>query len=86
MLRLQSYLLRHICLPITPCVPTTSFVACDANAYRRHYFNNTDGLIFVVDSQDRDRLARAAQEFQAIIQDPLMLQRYVMACQVGRTL
>ena len=39
---------------------------------RRHYFNNTDALIFVVDSQDRDRLPRAGQEFRSIINDPLM--------------
>lgn len=38
----------------------------------RHYFSGTDGLIFVVDSQDRDRAARAAQEFRAIINDPMM--------------
>ncbi|KAI8465072.1 MAG: small Arf-related GTPase [Monoraphidium minutum] len=38
----------------------------------RHYFNNTDGLIFVVDSMDRDRIGRAAQEFKSIIEDPLM--------------
>ena len=30
----------------------------------RHYFNNTDGLIYVVDSQDRDRVHKAAQEFK----------------------
>ena len=30
----------------------------------RHYFNNTDGLIYVVDSQDRDRVERAANEFK----------------------
>ena len=30
----------------------------------RHYFNNTDGLIYVVDSQDRDRVQKAAQEFK----------------------
>ena len=29
----------------------------------RHYFNNTDGLIFVVDSLDRERIDRAASEF-----------------------
>jgi len=44
----------------------------------RHYFNNTDGLIFVVDSQDRDRMGKAAQEFQAIIQDPLMLHSAIL--------
>ena len=30
----------------------------------RHYFNNTDGLIYVVDCQDTDRLQRAASEFK----------------------
>jgi ADP-ribosylation factor family len=30
----------------------------------RHYFNNTDGLIYVVDSQDRERVSRAASEFK----------------------
>lgn len=38
----------------------------------RHYFNNTDGLIFVVDCRDRDRITRAASEFRSIIDDPLM--------------
>lgn len=30
----------------------------------RHYFNNTDGLIYVVDCADRDRINRAASEFK----------------------
>ena len=38
----------------------------------RHYFSNTDGLIYVVDTADRDRLARAAAEFASIVADPLM--------------
>ena len=32
----------------------------------RHYFNNTDGLIYVVDSQDRERIGRAASEFKVL--------------------
>ncbi|MEW5298795.1 MAG: hypothetical protein WDW38_000463 [Sanguina aurantia] len=44
----------------------------------RHYFNNTDGLIFVVDSLDRERVVKAAAEFQAIIQDPLMLNSAIL--------
>ncbi len=44
----------------------------------RHYFNNTDGLIFVVDSQDRERIGRSAAEFQAIIQDPLMMRSAIL--------
>lgn len=29
----------------------------------RYYFQNTDGLIYVVDSRDRDRIDQAAREF-----------------------
>ncbi|KAJ6858659.1 hypothetical protein NC652_041069 [Populus alba x Populus x berolinensis] len=32
----------------------------------RHYFNNTDGLIYVVDSLDRERIGRAKAEFQVV--------------------
>ncbi|KAJ7524794.1 hypothetical protein O6H91_17G022400 [Diphasiastrum complanatum] len=38
----------------------------------KHYFTNTDGLIYVVDSLDRDRISKAKNEFQAIVSDPLM--------------
>ncbi|GLJ38922.1 hypothetical protein SUGI_0793430 [Cryptomeria japonica] len=38
----------------------------------RHYFNNTDGLIYVVDSVDRERIGRAKAEFEAIVNDPFM--------------
>lgn len=30
----------------------------------RHYFNNTDALIYVVDCCDRDRIGRASAEFK----------------------
>lgn len=38
----------------------------------RHYFQNTDALIYVVDSADKDRIPLAAAEFKAISEDPLM--------------
>jgi Arf/Sar family protein len=44
----------------------------------RHYFNNTDGLIYVVDSLDRERIGKAKQEFQAIIRDPFMLNSVIL--------
>ncbi|WMV35571.1 hypothetical protein MTR67_028956 [Solanum verrucosum] len=44
----------------------------------RHYFNNTDGLIYVVDSLDRERIGKAKQEFQAIIRDPFMLNAVIL--------
>ncbi|KAL1211464.1 ADP-ribosylation factor 1 [Cardamine amara subsp. amara] len=44
----------------------------------RHYFNNTDGLIYVVDSLDRERIGKAKQEFQEIIRDPFMLNSVIL--------
>ncbi|XP_010463760.1 PREDICTED: ADP-ribosylation factor 1-like 2 [Camelina sativa] len=44
----------------------------------RHYFNNTDGLIYVVDSLDRERIGKAKQEFQDIIRDPFMLNSIIL--------
>ncbi|KAK4436150.1 ADP-ribosylation factor 1 [Sesamum alatum] len=44
----------------------------------RHYFSNTDGLIYVVDSLDRERIGRAKEEFQSIIQDPFMLNAVIL--------
>lgn len=35
----------------------------------RHYFSGTQGLIFVVDSNDRDRMEEAKSELARIIQD-----------------
>lgn len=33
----------------------------------RHYFQNTHGLIFVVDSNDRERVAEAEEELQNMV-------------------
>ena len=38
----------------------------------KHYFSDTDALIYVVDCQDRDRVDRAGEEFRSIAGDPLM--------------
>lgn len=35
----------------------------------RHYFANTDGLIFVVDSNDRDRIKEAEQELHNMLSE-----------------
>ncbi|XP_078163484.1 uncharacterized protein LOC144558517 [Carex rostrata] len=44
----------------------------------RHYFSNTDGLIYVVDSLDRERIGKAKAEFQTIVNDPLMLNSVIL--------
>lgn len=35
----------------------------------RHYFQNTQGLIFVVDSNDRERIAEAEKELQNMLSE-----------------
>ena len=35
----------------------------------RHYFQNTQGLIFVVDSNDRDRIGEANEELQKMLRE-----------------
>jgi GTPase SAR1 family protein len=35
----------------------------------RHYFQNTQGLIFVVDSNDRDRIGEARDELQRMLNE-----------------
>ncbi len=35
----------------------------------RHYFSNTQGLVFVVDSNDRDRIGEAKEELQRMLQE-----------------
>jgi small GTP-binding protein len=35
----------------------------------RHYFQNTQGLIFVVDSNDRERVTESAEELSKMLQE-----------------
>ena len=38
----------------------------------RHYFENTQGLIFVVDSNDQERITESAEALQLVLQDESM--------------
>lgn len=42
-----------------------------------HYFNNTDALIFVVDTADRERLRAAADEFKVLL-DSFMSSNFLL--------
>ncbi|KAK3152064.1 hypothetical protein QOZ80_2BG0153790 [Eleusine coracana subsp. coracana] len=42
------------------------------------YLSNSDALIYVVDSLDRERIVDARQEFQTIIKDPLMANSIIL--------
>jgi ADP-ribosylation factor 1/2 len=39
----------------------------------RHYFQNTQGLIFVVDSNDRDRVVEARDELHRMLNEVRVL-------------
>ncbi|KAI9812911.1 MAG: ADP-ribosylation factor, Arf Arf6 [Pycnora praestabilis] len=44
----------------------------------RHYFSGTQGLIFVIDSNDRDRIDEARQELHRIISDREMKESLLL--------
>ncbi|CAK9300289.1 unnamed protein product [Gordionus sp. m RMFG-2023] len=44
----------------------------------RHYYTGTQGLIFVIDSSDRDRIDEARQELHRIINDREMKEAIVL--------
>merc|ERR1712057_5330 len=44
----------------------------------RHYYQNTEGLIFVVDSSDRDRIDDAREELSKMLADPEMAEAVVL--------
>lgn len=40
--------------------------------YWRNYYENTDGLVYVVDSADDVRLSECAGELQSLLEEPLL--------------
>uniref|UniRef100_A0A8C1UTQ5 ADP-ribosylation factor n=1 Tax=Cyprinus carpio TaxID=7962 RepID=A0A8C1UTQ5_CYPCA len=44
----------------------------------RHYFQNTQGLIFVVDSNDRERVAESAEELSKMLQEDELREAVVL--------
>jgi len=40
----------------------------------KHYFDSVDGLIFVVDSTDQERIVKAKAELQRVSKDPCLAQ------------
>ena len=44
----------------------------------RHYFTGTDAIIFVVDSNDRDRVAMASDELHKMLKDEELHDAYVL--------
>jgi len=44
----------------------------------RHYYQNTQGLIFVVDSNDRDRISEAAEELQKMLREEELREAHLL--------
>ena len=44
----------------------------------RHYFQNTQGLIFVVDSNDRERVAEAKEELSKMVRSNCLLHEWLV--------
>ncbi|XP_074554760.1 ADP-ribosylation factor 4 [Halichoeres trimaculatus] len=44
----------------------------------RHYFQNTQGLIFVVDSNDRERVSESAEELNKMIQEDELKEAVIL--------
>ena len=40
--------------------------------YWRHYYTGTQGVIFVVDSTDTDRMEKARMEFERVVTDDML--------------
>eukprot|EP01101_Sappina_pedata_P004694 TRINITY_DN2029_c1_g1_i2.p1 TRINITY_DN2029_c1_g1~~TRINITY_DN2029_c1_g1_i2.p1 ORF type:complete len:205 (+),score=93.94 TRINITY_DN2029_c1_g1_i2:93-617(+) len=44
----------------------------------RHYYQNTQGLIFVVDSNDRERISEAAEELQKMLREEELREAHLL--------
>nr|ACO11413.1 ADP-ribosylation factor 4 [Caligus rogercresseyi] len=44
----------------------------------RHYFQNTQGIIFVVDSNDRERIFEAREELQKMLQEDELREAHLL--------
>ncbi len=57
-----------------PCLKSCNLALCciQIRPLWRHYFQNTQGLIFVVDSNDRDRIGEARDELHRMLNEVSM--------------
>jgi len=44
----------------------------------RHYYQNTQGLIFVVDSNDRERVSEASEELQKMLREEELREAHLL--------
>lgn len=66
-------------LPLRPLIDSQDVGGQDKiRPLWRHYYTGTQGLVFVVDSQDRDRIDEARQELHRIIGDREMREALLL--------
>ena len=58
-----------ICHVSRACLQLIFFCCLQIRPLWRHYFQNTQGLIFVVDSNDRDRVSEARDELHRMLNE-----------------
>lgn len=58
--------------------PFLAIISLQIRALWRHYYEGTDGLIYVVDSNDRDRAEEARLEFQSLLSEPDMANATIL--------
>lgn len=63
-----AWLVPRCRAPSRAC-PATRRCAAQIRPLWRHYFQNTQGLIFVVDSNDRDRIGEARDELHRMLNE-----------------
>merc|ERR1711918_141779 len=51
----------------------------------RHYYQNTQGIIFVVDSNDRDRVEDAREELNKMLNEDEMRDAVLLSSQTSKT-
>lgn len=67
-----SCLIWFVCLTMRPSFSSYwSVLLLQIRPLWRHYFQNTQGLIFVVDSNDRDRVVEARDELHRMLNEVL---------------
>lgn len=71
--KVYIYISFHKYLPLPRCI-IILFTLLQIRPLWRHYFQNTQGLIFVVDSNDRERIAEAKDELHRMLNEVSKLQ------------
>ena len=63
----------HLCISLVIHCILSSNCLMQIRPLWKHYFHNTNGLIFVVDSSDRQRIIEARNELHNVISDVSLL-------------